>query len=228
MTRSEILSRYRRLRQISKEQHEAVLNIIAPDVVLDWARRIGLTQGKTVVSDSEAEIALAEDLAIYRPRLGHSHPLDRYARAAGFAPGSEEAIVLAAMRQARFSLWRVERDHETTGLILRDLLREEEEIWLIDEAMAKNARPGREMAARLVEPDRFAMTARVIVPIIPDLMTRPELMEEVFIRAPALRSLQGKALAKDPRLAIGIYRAAVAAGAMDFVRFKQNRPAFRV
>ena len=47
-------------------------------------------------------------------------------------------------------------------------------------------------------------------------------MEEVFIRAPALRSLQGKALAEDPRLAIGIYRAAVATGAMDFVRFKRK------
>jgi hypothetical protein len=203
MTRSEILSRYRRLRQISKEQHEAVLDIIAPDVLLDWARRIDLTQGKTVVSDSEYEIALAEDLAIYLARLGRSHPLDRYARAAGFAPGSDEAIVLAAMRHARFSLWRIERHHKTTGLILRDLLREEE-IWLIDEAMVKNARPGRAMAARLVPPDRFAMTARVIVPINPVLMTRPELMEEVFTRAPALRSLQGKALAEDPRFAIGI------------------------
>ena len=47
-------------------------------------------------------------------------------------------------------------------------------------------------------------------------------MEDVFIRAPALRSLQGNALAEDPRLAIGIYRAAVATGAMDFVRFKQK------
>src|SRR3954452_6311818 len=221
MTRSEILSRYRHLRQISKEQHEAVLDIIAPDVVLDWAKRIDLTQGKTVVSDSEYEIALAEDLAIYLPRLGRSHPLDRYARTTGLAPGSDEAVVLAAMHQARFSLWRVERDHETTGLILRDLLREEE-TWLIDEAMAKNARPGQEMAARLVDPDRFAMTARVIVPIIPDLMTRPELMEEVFIRAPALRSLEGKGLADDPRLAIGIYHAAVATGVMNFVRFKQK------
>jgi len=73
MTRSEILSRYRRLRQISKEQHEAVLNIIAPDVVLDWARRIGLTQGKTVVSDSEAEIALAEDLP-FTGRGWATHP----------------------------------------------------------------------------------------------------------------------------------------------------------
>jgi hypothetical protein len=221
MTRSEILSRYRRLRQISKQQHQAVLDIIAPDVLLDWAKRIDLTQGKTMVSDSAYEIALAEDLAIYLPRLGRSHPLNRYAQAARFAPGSDEAIVLAAMRRARFSLWRVERHHETTGLILRDLLREEE-VWLIDEAMASNARPEQEMAARLVEPDRFAMTARVIVPIIPNVMTRPELMEEVFIRAPVLQSLPGKALAEDPRFAIGIYRAAVATGVMDFVRFKQK------
>src|SRR3954454_14424696 len=126
MTRSEILSRYRRLRQISKEQHQAVLDIIAPDVMLDSTRRIDLTQGKTVVSDSEYEIGVAEDLAIYVARLGRSHPLDRYARAAGFAPGSDEVMVLEAMRRARFSLWRIERRHETAGLVLRDLLRDEE------------------------------------------------------------------------------------------------------
>jgi hypothetical protein len=221
MARSEILARYRRLRQISKEHHQAVLDIIAPDVVLDWARRIDLTQGKTIMSDSEYEIRLAEDLAIYVARLGHSHPLDRYTRAAGFAPGSDEAIVLEAMHHARFSLWRVERLHETAGLILRDLLRDEE-IWLLDEAMARSARPKMEMAARLVETDRFAMTARLIGPIIPALVTLPELTEEVFTRAPALRRLQGEARATDPRFVIGIYRAAVASGVMDFVRFKRK------
>jgi hypothetical protein len=120
MTRSEILTRYRRLRQISKEHHEAVLDIIAPDVVLEWARRLDLTQGRTVVIESENELILPEDLAIYLPRLGRSHPLDRYARAAQFAPGSDEAIVLEAMHHARFSLWRVERRHQTAGLVLRD------------------------------------------------------------------------------------------------------------
>src|SRR3954463_14833493 len=48
MTRAEILTRYRRLRQISKEHHQAVLDIIAPGVMLDWAKRwakrLGLTQ----------------------------------------------------------------------------------------------------------------------------------------------------------------------------------------
>jgi hypothetical protein len=50
MTRTEILTRYRRLRQISKEHHHAVLGIIAPDVLLDWAKRLGLTEVKKVVS----------------------------------------------------------------------------------------------------------------------------------------------------------------------------------
>jgi hypothetical protein len=215
MTRSEILTRYRRLRQTSREHHEAVLDIIAPDVVLDWARRLDLTQGKTVVIESENELILPEDLAIYLPRLGRSHPLDRYARAAQFAPGSDEAIVLEAMHHARFSLWRVERRHQTAGLILRDLLRDEE-VWLVDEAMEKEAPPGVEMAARLLKPEDFAMTARIIVPVTPDLM------EKVFVSAPALRSAQGNVLARDPRFAIGIYRAAVATGAMDSVRLRRR------
>lgn len=186
MTRTEILTRYRRLRQISKEHHQAVLDIIAPDVVLDWAKRLGLTQGRTVILESEHEMLLAEDLATYLPRLGRSHPLDRYARTAQFAPDSNEAIVLEAMRHARFSLWRVERRHETAGLILRDLLRDEE-IWLVDEAMEKNPPRGVEMAARLLQPESFAMTARIIVPVTPDLM------EEVVDRAAALRHAQGDA-----------------------------------
>jgi len=146
MPRSEILARYRRLRQISKRQHEAVLDIIAPSVLLDWARRLDLTEGKAIVLENDNEMTLPEDLAIYLPRPGRSHPLDRYARVARVAPGSDEAIVLAAMRRARFSLWRIERRHPTTGLILRDLLRGEE-TWLVDEAMEKNAPPGVEMAA---------------------------------------------------------------------------------
>jgi hypothetical protein len=221
MPRSEILARYRRLRQISKEQHEAVLDIIAASVLLDWAKRLDLTEGKAVVLGNDNEMTLPEDLAIYLPRPGRSHPLDRYARIVRFAPGSDEAIVLAAMRRARFSLWRIERRHPTTGLILRDLLRGEE-TWLVDEAMEQNAPPGVEMAARLLQPESFAMTARIIVPLLPDLMPLPEVMEEVFTRAPALRRLRGDALTGDPRFAIGFYRAAVATGAMDRVLFQRK------
>jgi hypothetical protein len=215
MTRTEILTRYRRLRQISKQHHQAVLDIIAPDVVLGWAKRLGLAQGRTVVVDSEHEMLLAEDLATYLPRLGRSHPLDRYARAARFAPASDAEIVLEAMHHARFSLWRVERRHETAGLILRDLLRGEE-TRLVDETMEKSAPLGVEMAARLLTLEGFAMTARIIVPVTPDLI------EAAFDRAAALKHAQGDALAQNPHFAVGIYRAAVATGAMDSIRFKNR------
>jgi hypothetical protein len=214
MTRTEILSRYRRLRQVSKEHHHAVLDIIAPDVLLDWAKRLGLTEGRKVLLESEHEMTLAEDLATYVPRLGRSHPLDRYARAAQFAPDSDEAIVLDAMRYARFSVWRVERRHETAGLILRDVLRGEE-TWLVDETMEKNPPLGVEIAGRLLRPEGFAMTARIVVPI------SPVLLKKVFDRTPALRRAEGDVLAGDPRFAIGIYRAAVATGAMDSVCLKR-------
>ncbi len=215
MTRTEILTRYRRLRQISKGHHGAVLDIIAFDVVLDRARRLGLTRGRTVAIGTEIEMTLAEDLAIYLPRPGRSHPLDRYARAARFAPDSDEAIVLEAMRHACFSLWRVERRDEVAGLILQDLLRGGD-IRLVDETMEKSAPPGLEIAARLLRFEGFAMTARIVVPVTPDLM------EEVFDRAPALKRVQGDVLARDPRFASGIYRAAVATGAMGSVRFRRG------
>jgi hypothetical protein len=212
MTRTETLTRYRRLRQISKKHNHAIIDIIAPGVLLDWAKRLDLgTQGKSVVLGTENEMMLAEDLATYLPRLGRSHPLDRFARTAQFAPGSDEAIVLKAMRESCFSLWRVERRHETTGVILRDLLREED-IWLVDETMEQSARPGLEIAGRILKPGGFAMTARIVVPIDPDLL------EEAFTRAPALRHARGDTLAGDPRFAIAIYRVAIANGVMDGVR----------
>ena len=91
---------------------------------------------------------------------------------------------------------------KTAGLILRDLLRGGE-IWLIDEAMEKNAPLGVEMAARLLRLEGFAMTARIIVPVAPDLI------EQVFDRAPALRARPGEAsLHKTRASRSAIYRAA--------------------
>jgi hypothetical protein len=194
-TRREILARYRHLRQISNEQHRAVLDVVAPNAVLDWAKRLGLAQGRTLLLESELELVLAEDLAIYLARPGRSHPLDRYARAARLAPGSDQAIVLEAMRH-----------------LLRG-----GKAWLLDETLAKTAPPGLEFAARLLQPEAFAMTARIIVPLAPGLT------EQVFARTPVLQRVPTDALAREPQFAIGIYQAAVATGAMDAVHLKRKR-----
>ena len=108
-------------------------------------------------------MTLVFDLALHATREARSRALDRYARATPPPPGSDEARMLDAMRHARFSIWRVERRHETAGLVVADVLREAEE-WLVDEKLEASAPENMAFAGRICEPDDFAMTCGVVVP----------------------------------------------------------------
>jgi hypothetical protein len=139
--------------------------------------------------------------------------LDRYARAAKPAPGSDEALVLNAMRHARFSIWQILRRHETAGLIVRDLLREKEE-WLVDQNMEASAPDGTMFAARLYEPESFSMSSGAIVP------TTQAMLDRVMHNVHDWRHETPEHVAQDPRLATAVYRAAILAGTMTSVAFE--------
>jgi len=173
--------------------------------------------GKTLVAESMDELTLAFDLAIHTARPGHARAIDRYARAAPLQPGSDEFVVLAAMRQARFSAWRVERRHEVAGLIVQDLLRQGE-TWLVDEALEQSAPEGMSMAMRLCTPDVFAMTSGIIVPVDREVMV--EVLDEVL---PRVRGTPAQ-VANDRRFAAAIYRVAVAQGLMGRIGFEEPQP----
>src|SRR5207248_9634187 len=70
MTRDEILQRYRHLRAINARHNSAILGCVARPTLLENARRLGVAFGNTLVVDSEAEMALVFDLAIYTARGG--------------------------------------------------------------------------------------------------------------------------------------------------------------
>src|SRR5271166_2993328 len=121
MTRREILRRYRHLRAIVTHHHSAALKFLTPAAIIERARGLGLAAGQMLITDNEKEATLLFDLAIYAAREGRSRAIDRYARAARLPAGSDEALMLEAMRHARFSLWRIERRHDVAGLVLTDL-----------------------------------------------------------------------------------------------------------
>ena len=202
MNREEILDRYRRLRAISTNHHSAALKFLAGPALLEHAKRLGIAVGRTLVAESEEEMILAFDLALYAAKDGRSRPLDRYARAARLVPGSDEARMLNAMRAARFSIWRVGQPHATAGLIVTDVLREVE-AWLIDEQLEASAPEGMAFAGRLSQPGDFAMTCGVVVPVDRNLI------EEVRLDPLAWRRGDPEHVAQDPRFAIAIYRAAI-------------------
>jgi len=210
MTRDEILQRYRHLRRISIGHHSGAMAFVSKQAVLEHAKRLGLATGGMLVAESEAEMTLVFDLALYTAKEGHSRALDRYARATPLPPGSDAARMLDAMRHARFSVWRIDRRHDTAGMIITDVLREAE-VWLVDEQLEASAPQGLCFAGRICEPDRFAMSCGVVVPVY------RELMEEIALDMPAWRRGDPERVADDPRFALAIYRAAIDSGILNNV-----------
>ena len=220
MSREEVLARYRHLRAISTRHHTEALRFLSRPALLEQARQLGLTAGEMLVAESMDEFTLVVDLAIHASRPGRSRAIDRYAGAARLRPGSDEALALEAMRRARFSVWRVERRHEVAGLVVQDLLRQDE-AWLVDEAMERSAPAGMAAAMRLCTPETFAMTSGVIVPV------DREALEEVFDEVlPRVRGSPDQ-VANDRRFATAIYRTAVARGLMERIGFEEIPPPAR-
>jgi hypothetical protein len=164
LSRAEVLTRYRHFREINKQHHSAVLNFLPKDTVISQARRIGLAQGKTLVLDSIDDLNLVFDLLIYTAPKDRSRAIDRYARAARLAPETDEALVLEAMRRARFSIISSVRRHTVAGLIVKDLFRGFE-FWLVDEGLESSLPDEAVLATRLYTLEGFAMTAGVLVPL---------------------------------------------------------------
>jgi hypothetical protein len=181
--------------------------------MLRHARSIGVADGKTLVVDSAEELNLVFDLAIYTAPADRSRAIDRYARSARFAPGSDEAVMLEAMCNARFGIVEVQRRHPVAGLIVADLYRNTD-LWLMDEGFELSAPEKAVFAMRYVAPDRFVMTTGVSMPVDRDLLATALESAPLLMRKSHVDALD------DRRFAEAIYRTAIAEGVMENVVFQ--------
>ena len=209
--RDEVLARYRHLREITRRHHAKVLDFVSRDTLMQHARRLGLAHGNTLILDSMDDLTLCYDLAIYTALAERSRAIDRYARSVQLAQGSDEALMLEAMRNARFALIAVERRHEAAGLIVTDLLRNAQ-LWLVDEGLEMSLPAGSGYATRYYMTDSFAMTAGVGMPVDSDLI------KHVLESAPPLRRKSPAEAIEDRRFAEAVYRAAIEDGIMEGAR----------
>ena len=209
MDAEDILTQQRRLRQISVlHQHNALSRLAAP-AVLDCARLLGLAKGRAVTARTDAEMLLLHDLLLYAAKPGRSRAIDRYAKAMMPGVDDEEAQVLRALCQSRFSLLRIDRQHEVVGLVFSDVLLGGE-IWLVEELLAELGHEGQVIAARVFQPAAFAMICLTPLPIDRSMVAAVFHDERGWI--PGTDQAQ---LADDPRFAAAFYRAAIDQGDDD-------------
>jgi hypothetical protein len=212
--RNEVLARYRHLREISKQHHHAIMKLVPGEAMLRRARGLGLTVGKkTIVLDRMDDLNFVYDLSIYTAPANRVRAVDHYARSARLAPGSDEALMLEAMCNARFSVLSVQRRHPVAGLIVTDRFRDID-LWLIDEGLEISMRAGEMFATRYFAPDRFVMTAGVLVPFADDMLA------DVVDSAPQLLRKSPEKVIEDRRFAEAVYRIALADGVMESVAYQ--------
>lgn len=211
--REDVLARYRRLRKISRVHGEEVVRRVSTKTLLGWGKRLGLVRRKTFVADGFEELTLVFDLAVYAARRGKTPAIERYRRTAGFPAGSDEAIMLNAMCDSRFTLFIVKRRHAAAGLVLDDLFRRQE-IWLMDEGFEASAPEGLAFASRVVKPDLFHMTTGAAVPVDRDVL---EDVAADFLYRGGDTSVEN---GKNVKFVEAVYRAAVAWGLMETMSFE--------
>lgn len=212
--REPALQTYRRLRKISSHHANQVLRRVPKSTLLHWAKRIGLlSKQKILVAESEEELTLAFDLAVYSKRLERSTAIETYRRSCPLPQGSEEDRVLEAMCHTRFKLLGVVRPHEEGGLVARDLFLQEE-LWLMDEALGQSAEEDTALAARLFRPAEFWMTTGVVIPLEPLLIL--DLMRDFPSPANDRSMLEGR----NPRFVEAFYKHAISEGATNRVTFR--------
>jgi hypothetical protein len=209
LARDDILSRYLRLREISKRLHEDVLKCISGDLLLNNARRLGLARGKTLILDDPDELFYVYDLAIYSAPAGRSRAIDRYTRSTKFDAQSDERLMLEAMQASQFAILLIERRHDTVGLIATDILRDSQ-VWLLDVGLESSMDAGELIATRLITPGPFSMTTGVNVPF------EVEMLEPICMLLPQRMSNSKLSKIADNRhFAEAVYKLGLADGVMD-------------
>jgi hypothetical protein len=168
--RDSLYAAYDRLRRINTEhQTEAAAQLFVDGVIDTIAKRIGImdADGNVFVESEDDDVvaclAPALDLALYTPSGDGSNAIRRYARERGVLLTAEERRVLDAMGEARFSVFRIKRPHETAGTWLSDTIRGGD-IWLMDRGLEASGAAGMLLGLRVFKPADFWMSTGVLVP----------------------------------------------------------------
>lgn len=164
-TRDELLDTYRAIRvaiqRVLKEAPSACSRA-------DWIRSakwLGLEMHGEIIAEGDEEIAMLTDVALFEPNTRGKRAFDRFL--AGMLPtlAPEDREIARRMAGAFISIFRYARRHEVAGIWLEDLLDNERQIWLVDEALEASAPEGLTFVIRLFDADPFHAGFGIIVPL---------------------------------------------------------------
>jgi hypothetical protein len=223
---AELLPRYKELRAKARPIANALAKSLSKDELGDAARRLGMLRGKEILLETEDEMAVLVDLAIFDIRHDGENAVQRFLREKAPAAGTDERLILETKLSARHSIFQVQEAEPGVGVLFRDMLRDVEEfVW--DVGFSHTALPGGLIASRLYSPGEITLSTGAALPVYAERVT--DLLAKV---APYVDPATGLVDFSDPlkasEIAIAIIADCVKSGASASIRYAETSQSARI
>lgn len=203
------VERYRSLRAISRELHEAILRTVPGEAFEHIANALGILRDGMIVLDSEDVSAVISDACLYDWYEDGKNLVERYTEAHPAAPDTGRALVMRAFLDAKYRILAINSTAPGAGLHCRDVLTKED-LFLMDVALSQTS-PKVVLAARTLPLGGYWMTTGAPLPfnVAADVESA---MDQILATAPEFED--------SPSLvSLSTIRACLAGGAANHVAY---------
>lgn len=161
---TELLDRYRQCREAGRALNVTLAQQLPQSAVPECGKKLGIFKSGTLILNNDDEVAVLYDYCIYHYRRAGKNVVERYLERSPPPFESIEMELLQAMRNAYFSLFRVEDIHPHRGARLRDLITRHS-LNLLDIGLSATGMPGIILAGRILPLTDFSMSSGAMIPV---------------------------------------------------------------
>ena len=177
------LAKYLEVRQATADIQNRVLATLSKDEFNEAGARLGFLHDDVLVFESEHEMSVMADFAIYDLRPNGRSPVERYLEDRRSALADEERELLEAMVAHRYGILMVEGTEPGVGVAATDLLGGPP-LFVYDVHLSQTAEIGLVLATRLIAPAGLTMTTGAALPLVQPGTGDLDGVVELFARSP--------------------------------------------
>jgi hypothetical protein len=216
------LDRYKELRKRCCELNVILAQRLPRTAVPECGKKLGLVKSGTLILNNDDEIAVVYDYCIHHFRRGGRTEVERYLDDTTADAHPADTELLQALRDAWFSLFRVDEISPRRGARVCDLV-SGKHVDVIDSALIDTASPGTIVAGRLIPLSDFTMSTGVLIPV-PEHVVQNQIEPVIrtFFQNPPKSDGRGLAPAQEAAFAARTLRIALHASGEDNVFFSDN------
>lgn len=161
---SDLIDRYKDFRKVSIQLNMTLAKQVPKPAVPECGKRLGIAKAGALIINNDDEIAILYDYCLYHYRRADKTVIERHIESSPPAPDTPESILLQAMQNARYSVFRVVEIIPHQGAVLHDLVRDES-LELVDIGLSSTGTPGLILAGRILPLPDFNMSSGTLIPL---------------------------------------------------------------